>query len=155
MLTFGHRCSIEPEVDLTGHWIDGDIFHVGPITVGNDSTIGARTTLFPGAVVGKNADVAAGSGVVNKGEERPVLEGLTRPAKSGSARHPWPRSGLACRPGVGGVLHSVTSMLLGALPLRRWPPGAAALGYANRGGGHLHRAPGNVPALACGRRLRR
>ena len=32
MLTLGHRCSIEPEVDLTGHWIDGDLFHVGPIT---------------------------------------------------------------------------------------------------------------------------
>ncbi len=48
MLTLGHRCSIEPEVDLSGHWIDGDLFHVGPITVGNDATIGARTTLLPG-----------------------------------------------------------------------------------------------------------
>jgi amino acid adenylation domain-containing protein len=65
-LTLGHRCSIEPEVDLSGHWIDGDHFHVGRITVGNDATIGARTTLLPGAVVGKNADVAPGSGVVGK-----------------------------------------------------------------------------------------
>ena len=60
MLRLGHRSSIEPEVDLTGHWIDGDDFHVGPISVGNDATVGARTTLFPGAVVGKNADVAPG-----------------------------------------------------------------------------------------------
>ena len=29
MLTLGHRSSIEPEVDLSGHWIDGDHFHVG------------------------------------------------------------------------------------------------------------------------------
>ena len=29
MLQLGHRSSIEPEVDLTGHWIDGDLFHVG------------------------------------------------------------------------------------------------------------------------------
>ncbi|MGC7322878.1 hypothetical protein RBA16_25635, partial [Mycobacteroides abscessus subsp. massiliense] len=61
MAKLGHRCSIEPEVDLSGHWIDGDLFHVGPITVGNDATIGARTTLLPGATVGKNADVAPGS----------------------------------------------------------------------------------------------
>ena len=78
MLTLGHRCSIEPEVDLSGHWIDGDHFHVGPITVGNDATIGARTTLLPGAVVGKNADVAPGSGVVGKVKNGPVLEGLAR-----------------------------------------------------------------------------
>ncbi len=78
MLTLGHRSSIEPEVDLTGHWIDGDLFHVGPITIGNDATIGARTTLLPGAVVGKNADVAAGLGRGRQGQERPVLEGLAR-----------------------------------------------------------------------------
>lgn len=66
MLKLGHRCSIEPEVDLTGHWIDGDLFHVGEITVGNDATVGARSTLFPGAVIGKNADVAPGSGVIGK-----------------------------------------------------------------------------------------
>ena len=89
MLTLGHRCSIEPEVDLTGHWIDGDLFHVGPITVGNDATIGARTTLLPNAVVGKNADVAPGSGVVGKVKAGQYWKGS--PAmKSGKARHPWP-----------------------------------------------------------------
>ena len=29
MLTLGDGCSIEPEVDLTGHWLDGDVLHVG------------------------------------------------------------------------------------------------------------------------------
>ncbi|MDT5332048.1 MAG: hypothetical protein QOF31_3345 [Mycobacterium sp.] len=60
MLTLGHRSSIEPEVDLSGHWIDGDHFHVGRFTVDNDATIGARTTVLPGAVFGKYADVAPG-----------------------------------------------------------------------------------------------
>ena len=32
MLTLGHRSAVEPEVDLSGHWIDGDVFHVGAIT---------------------------------------------------------------------------------------------------------------------------
>ena len=58
MLTVGHRSSIEPEVDLTGHWIDGDAFHIGPIWIGNDAAIGGRTTLLPGAEIGKDADVA-------------------------------------------------------------------------------------------------
>ena len=29
MLTLGDECSIEPEVDLSGHWIDGDVVHRG------------------------------------------------------------------------------------------------------------------------------
>ena len=66
LLTLGHRCAVEPEVDLSGHWTDGDAFRVGEITIGNDATVGARTTLLPGAIVGKNADVAPGSGVLDK-----------------------------------------------------------------------------------------
>lgn len=131
MLTLGHRCSIEPEVDLTGHWIDGDVFHVGPVTVGNDSTIGARTTLFPGAVVGKNADVAAGSGVLGKVKNGQYWKGSPA-AKSGKARHPWPDE----RPGRAPVwvaFYSVTSMLLGALPLAALAAGLAVLGWAVRG----------------------
>ena len=89
MLTLGHRSSVEPEVDLTGHWIDGDHFHVGAITIGNDSTIGARTTLLPGATVGKNADVAAGSGVVGRVKKGQYWKGSPA-VKSGKARHPWP-----------------------------------------------------------------
>ena len=47
MLTLGHRSAVEPEVDLCGHWIDGDAFHIGAITVGNDATIGARPRCCP------------------------------------------------------------------------------------------------------------
>ena len=88
-LTLGHRSSIEPEVDLCGYWIDGDLFHVGRITIGNDATVGARTTMLPGAVVGKNADVAAGSGVTGKIKNGQYWKG-SPPVKSGKARHPWP-----------------------------------------------------------------
>jgi non-ribosomal peptide synthetase-like protein len=115
MLRLGHRVSIEPEVDLTGHWIDGDLFHVGPISVGNDASIGARTTLFPGAVVGKNADVAPGSGVVGKVKNKQYWKGS--PAiKSGKARHPWPEY-RPPRAALWVAAYGVTSMLLGAVPL--------------------------------------
>ncbi len=130
MLTLGHRCSIEPEVDLTGHWIDGDLFHVGPITVGNDATVGARTTLLPGAVVGKDADVAPGSGVVGKVKNGQYWKGSPA-VKSGKAKHPWPDHRPPRAP-VWVAMYGVTSMLLGALPLVALGAGLAVVGWAVR-----------------------
>jgi len=130
MLTLGHRCSVEPEVDLTGHWIDGDLFHVGPITIDNDATIGARTTLPPGAVVGKDADVAAGSCVVRKVKARQYWKGSPA-VKSGKARHPWPDH----RPPRAVhwvVIYGISSLLLGALPLTSLGVGLALLAWAGR-----------------------
>ncbi|WP_319449199.1 MULTISPECIES: Pls/PosA family non-ribosomal peptide synthetase [unclassified Mycobacterium] len=130
MLTLGHRCSIEPEVDLTGHWIDGDLFHVGPITVGNDATIGARTTLLPNATIGKNADVAPGSGVIGKVKAGQYWKGS--PAmKSGKARHPWPDERPRRAP-FWVAVYGVTSVLLGGVPLVSLGAGLALLGWAIR-----------------------
>jgi non-ribosomal peptide synthetase-like protein len=130
MLTLGHRCSIEPEVDLTGHWIDGDLFHVGPITVGNDATIGARTTLLPNTIIGKNADVAPGSGVVGKVKAGQFWKGS--PAmKSGKARHPWPDERPRRAP-LWVSVYGVTSVLLGGVPLVSLGAGLALLGWAIR-----------------------
>ena len=95
MLTLGHRCSIEPEVDLTGHWIDGDLFHVGPIEVGNDATVGARTTLLPGAVDRQERRHRARLRRGRQGEGRPVLEGLTGDEVRQGQAIPGPTSGRA------------------------------------------------------------
>ena len=76
MLTLGHRSSIEPEVDLSGHWIDGDLFHVGTVTIGDDATVGARTTLLPGAVRRQERRCRARFRRCRQGQERPVLEGF-------------------------------------------------------------------------------
>ncbi|OBG15757.1 amino acid adenylation protein [Mycolicibacterium celeriflavum] len=130
MLKLGHRSSIEPEVDLSGHWIDGDRFHVGPITVGNDATIGARTTLLPGAVVGKNADVAPGSGVVGKVKNGQYWRGSPA-VKSGKARHPWPDHRPRRAP-LWVAVYGVTSLFLGGLPLLAIAVGLAVLGYGIR-----------------------
>jgi non-ribosomal peptide synthetase-like protein len=130
MLTLGHRCSIEPEVDLTGHWIDGDLFHVGPITVGNDATIGARTTLLPNAIVGKDADVAPGSGVVGKVKAGQYWKGSPA-VKSGKARHPWPEERPRRAP-IWVTVYGVTSVLLGGVPLVALAAGLALLGWAIR-----------------------
>lgn len=143
MLTLGHRCSIEPEVDLTGHWIDGDLFHVGPIEVGNDATIGSRTTLLPGAVVGKNADVAAGSGVVGKVKAGQYWKGS--PAmKSGKARHPWPDERPPRAP-FWVAMYGITSLLLGGIPLLALGSGLAVLVWGVHGTQSL--ADAALPAL--------
>ncbi|MCW2515094.1 MAG: amino acid adenylation enzyme/thioester reductase family protein [Mycobacterium sp.] len=144
MLTLGHRCSIEPEVDLTGHWIDGDLFHVGEITIGNDATIGARSTLLPGATIGKNADVAPGSGVIGKVKAGQYWKGS--PAmKSGKARHPWPDERPPRAP-LWVAMFGVTSILLGAVPLLALGAGLAVVGWAVRNTTSLTDAI--APALA-------
>ncbi len=130
MLKLGHRSSVEPEVDLSGHWVDGDLFHVGPITVGNDATIGARTTLLPGAVVGKNADVAPGSGVVGKVKNGQYWKGSPA-VKSGKARHPWPEHRPPRAP-VWVAVYGVSSIVLGGLPLLAIAAGLAVIGYGVR-----------------------
>jgi len=128
LLTLGHRSAIEPEVDLCGHWIDGDAFHVGAITIGNDATIGARTTLLPGAVVGKNADVAPGSGVVGKVKSRQYWKGSPA-VKSGRVKHPWPDERPARR-SYWVAVYALTSVLLAAMPLTALAAGLAVIGLA-------------------------
>ncbi|CAJ1504847.1 amino acid adenylation domain-containing protein [[Mycobacterium] kokjensenii] len=156
MLTLGHRCSIEPEVDLSGHWIDGDEFHVGRIEVGNDATIGARTTLLPGASVGKDADVAPGSGVVGEVKKGQYWTGSPA-TKTGKARHPWPDHRPPPRP-VWAVIYGVTSLLLAGLPLAALSAGLAVVGWAVRDCATLAEAllpaalavaPAALVAMAC------
>ncbi len=140
LLKLGHRSSIEPEVDLSGHWIDGDQFHVGRITVDNDATIGARTTLLPGAVVGKNADVAPGAGVVGRVKNGQYWKGSPA-VKSGKARHPWPEHRPERAP-LWVAVYGVSSVLLGGLPLLALGAGLAVVGWGIRDADSLAEAIG-------------
>ncbi|MCV7069071.1 amino acid adenylation domain-containing protein [Mycolicibacterium farcinogenes] len=144
MLKIGHRASVEPEVDLTGHWIDGDRFHVGPVSIGNDATIGARTTLLPGAIVGKNADVAPGSAVVGKVKNGQYWKGSPA-VKSGKARHPWPDHRPKRAP-LWVAVYGVSSLLLAGLPLLALAAGLAVIVW----GVHDTASPADalLPALA-------
>ena len=143
LLTLGHRSAVEPEVDLSGHWIDGDTFHLGKITIGDDATIASRTTLLPGAVVGKNADVAPGSGVIDKIKNGQYWKGSPA-VKSGKAHHPWPDERPARR-SHWVAAYGVTSPLLGALPLIAVAAGLAVIGAAVHHTRRLSQAV--VPAL--------
>ena len=88
MLALGSGCSIEPEVDLTGHWLDGDVLHIGRIKVGSGARVGTRSTLCPGANVGRDAEVAPGSAVIGEVAKGEFWTGS--PAEPvGRTRGPW------------------------------------------------------------------
>jgi non-ribosomal peptide synthetase-like protein len=66
MLVIGDGAAIEPEVDLAGYWLDGDLVRIGGIEIGEHATVGARSTLAPGTRIGAGATVTPGSAVFGK-----------------------------------------------------------------------------------------
>ncbi|WP_427008193.1 Pls/PosA family non-ribosomal peptide synthetase [Pseudarthrobacter sp. H2] len=89
LLSLGSGCNIEPEVDLSGWWIDGDVVHIGSIRIGAGATVGARSTLMPGATIGAGAQVEPGSAVLGKVKAGQLVAGS--PAeRRGKAKHSRP-----------------------------------------------------------------
>ncbi|WP_107766367.1 Pls/PosA family non-ribosomal peptide synthetase [Nocardioides terrigena] len=114
-LTLGDGCSVEPEVDLTGHWLDGDVLHVGSVEVGPGARIGTRSTLGPGAQVGRDAEVAPGSSVHGAVPQREFWSGS--PAERVSeARGPW-SSERPPRRTSWAVAYGATALGIASLPL--------------------------------------
>lgn len=115
LLFVGDGASIEPEVDLAGHWIDGDVVHVGTVEVGENAVVGARSMLFPGAVVGRGAHVEIGSAVVGnvKAGKRYAGSPALKRGKRGSS---WPAEP-APHSRVWSLVYQVSGLVLGAMPL--------------------------------------
>lgn len=131
MLRLGKGCAVEPEADLSGHWLDGDRLHIGTVRIGAGATVGARSTLFPGARIGKRAEIAPGSGVT-----------ATVPAGERWAGVPASRKGKANRRLPDGrpprrrrwtTVYSLTSLALGLLPALAALPGLLVIGLFLRG----------------------
>ncbi|WP_189297126.1 epsilon-poly-L-lysine synthase Pls [Streptomyces albospinus] len=57
----GNGCSVEPEADISGWWLDGDTLHIGAVRIGAGARVAHRSMLMPGAVVGQGAELTAGS----------------------------------------------------------------------------------------------
>ncbi|WP_084713447.1 Pls/PosA family non-ribosomal peptide synthetase [Streptacidiphilus rugosus] len=90
LATFGDGCSVEPEADLAGWWLDGDLLHLGTIRVGAGARVGARSMLMPGADIGDGADIAPGSCVNGVVPARGRWHGSpARPDRS-PVTAPWP-----------------------------------------------------------------
>ena len=99
MLTLGDGCSVEPEVDLRGYWLDGDVLHVGHVGIGADARVGTRSTLGAGSPrrrraprsrPGPPSSAPYGAGSSGPG---PPPSGSARRAGPGRARAPARTSG--------------------------------------------------------------
>jgi non-ribosomal peptide synthetase-like protein len=131
MLTIGSGASVEPEVDLTGYWIDGDILRVGAIRIGAGSSVGSRSTLLPGTRIGKRAQIAPGSAVFGRVPAGQLWAGS--PAqREGKNSSWWPEM----RPPVGRkwlAAFGASSVLLSLIPIVSLGSGAALVALATRG----------------------
>jgi non-ribosomal peptide synthetase-like protein len=150
MLTLEEGCSVEPEVDLAGHWLDGDVLHLGEVRIGAGATVGTRSTLLPGAHIGRNAELATGSAVGGKVPAGQRWAGSPA-VRVGKAKHAWPEQAPPRgRPWV--LAYAVSSLLLAALPLIAGLGGVALLAWSIGAAGSLGSAAGRallaVPAAA-------
>jgi non-ribosomal peptide synthetase-like protein len=142
MLTIGRGASIEPEVDLSGYWIDGDILRVGAIRIGAESSIGARSTLLPGTRIGKHAEIAPGSAVFGRVPAGQLWAGS--PAQRvGKSDQWWPES----RPARGTrwvTAFAVSSTAISLLPVVALAAGAAVVAAVIRNSESLAEAAGRA-----------
>ncbi|AKU18398.1 Pls/PosA family non-ribosomal peptide synthetase [Luteipulveratus mongoliensis] len=115
LLRVGEAASIEPEVDLRGHWLDGDRLHIGELHVHREARVGTRSTLAPGAVVGRRAEIAPGSAVFGSVPDDEAWSGA--PARrTGKARGPWSSTRPPHRAG-GIVAYAVLAIVIAGLPV--------------------------------------
>ncbi|KOV68916.1 amino acid adenylation protein [Streptomyces sp. AS58] len=115
LLKLGRGAAVESEVDLSGYWLDGDRLEIGSVKVGAHAVVGTRSMLFPGARVGKRAEVAPGSAVAGQVPTGQRWAGAPA-VKLGKAKRNWPEQ----RPARGTYwrfMYGVTGVALGALPL--------------------------------------
>ncbi|MCX5010888.1 amino acid adenylation domain-containing protein [Streptomyces sp. NBC_00555] len=141
MLKLGRGCAVESEVDLSGHWLDGDRLEIGAVKVGAGAVVGTRSILFPGARVGKRAEVAPGSAVVGQIPTGQRWAGAPA-GKLGKAKRNWPKErpprGLFWRAAYGAAGFCLTALpVLATLPallvVSRFVPADAGLVPALRG----------------------
>lgn len=132
LLSIGAGASIEPEVDLSGYWMDGDVVHVGTVHIGREAVVGARSTIGPDVHVGRGAVVEPGSTVLASVPAGRVVAGsparrVHDPVALGHPAERPPR-----RP-VWVAVYGASGALLSLLPFVALTPALLVLARALRG----------------------
>ena len=148
-LRVGEGASVEPEVDLAGYWIDGDLVRIGEIRIGAGSSIGARSSLMPGTRIGKHATVAPGSAVFGRVPAGQNWAGSPA-VRVGKSHAWWPED----RPPVRTrwlFAYALSSVVVSLVPIVAFVAGAAVIAAIGRGATSLadlavRSAIGLVPA---------
>lgn len=131
MLEVAEGAAIEPEVDLSGYWIDGDTVRIGGIRIGAGATIGTRSTLAPGTRIGRGAEIAPGSAVFGRVRAGQRWAGSPAVRVGGTSsplapeRPPTPTRWLWA--------YGVSSAVLGLLPFLAMAAGGAVIAFGIRG----------------------
>ncbi|MFL5998693.1 MAG: Pls/PosA family non-ribosomal peptide synthetase [Streptomyces sp.] len=115
MLKLGRGAAVESEVDLSGWWLDGDRLEIGQVKIGAHAVVGTRSILFPGARVGKRAEVAPGSAVTGQIPTGQRWAGAPA-VKLGKAKRNWPKE----RPARGTywrVMYGLAGFSMSMLPV--------------------------------------
>ncbi|MBU4464725.1 MAG: amino acid adenylation domain-containing protein [Actinobacteria bacterium] len=150
MLEIGDNAAIEPEVDLSGYWIDGDVVRIGEVRIGAYASVGARSTLAPGTRIGQRAEIAPGSAVF--GRVRADQQWAGSPAaRVGGTQGGWPEE----HPPAGRRwlwAFAASSGLLALLPIAAFAVGGVVVAQGMRGASDLVAALGGallwlVPAV--------
>jgi len=144
LLTLGNGCSVEPEVDLTGHWLDGDVLRVGKVRIDKRATVGTRSTIGPGVRVGQGAEIAPGSGVLESVPPGELWVGSPA-AFEGPAREHWPHR-RAPRGRRWVAVYGLSAGLLAALPVVAAACGLVVVGWGVRDAGEWSQAAGRALA---------
>jgi non-ribosomal peptide synthetase-like protein len=135
MLEVGDGAAIEPEVDLAGTWIDGDVVRIGSVRIGARATVGARSTLAPGTRIGQRAEIAPGSAVFGRVKADQSWAGS--PAiRVGEVARTWPE-GEAPAPVRWLWVFAASSVFLALLPVASFAGGAAVVAIGVRGASDL------------------
>jgi non-ribosomal peptide synthetase-like protein len=131
MLEVGARSAIEPEVDLTGYWIDGDLLRIGEVRIGREVAVGARSTLAPGTRIDDGAEIAPGSAVFGRVKAEQTWAGSPA-VRVGSRSAQWPEeSPRRSRPWQ--AVYGVSSLALALLPFIAFAGGGIVIAAAVRG----------------------
>ncbi|GAA2467532.1 Pls/PosA family non-ribosomal peptide synthetase [Terrabacter carboxydivorans] len=129
MLTIGAGASIEPEVDLSGYWIDGDLVHLGPVHVGREAVVGARSTIGPDVHIGRDVVVEAGSTVLRSVRPGRVVAGSPAQRVTSPGRSAWPSERPPAAPAWLAV-YGLSGVVLSVLPFLALLPGVLLVGGA-------------------------
>ncbi|MGP5300557.1 Pls/PosA family non-ribosomal peptide synthetase [Corynebacterium variabile] len=128
MLEIGRNSAIEPETDLSGYWIDGDLLRVGPVRIGRNVTVGARSTLAPGTRIDDGAEISPGSAVFGRVKSGQRWSGSPAVRTGGAKRIAgrWPEK-KATQSSAWKIAYGVSSVGLALQPFVAFTAGAAVL----------------------------
>jgi non-ribosomal peptide synthetase-like protein len=126
LLRLGDGAAVEPEVDLAGYWLDGDVLKIGDIRIGAGARVGVRSTLLPGAHIGDYAQISPGSAVAGDVPAGQQWAGVPAEAKTANRRRQAPGSPPRTRRWA--AVYGATAIGLSLLPIAAITAGIAVLG---------------------------